>query len=161
MSSTYHLLLMAMFCFSCPMWHLKFQICMAVQWMVWTKCATVTLGAPLKPQKSKIILGYTSGGLLVHVISNILMITCIAMGVSGITPNGLVLILSHLLWIMFPLLGPLLSVRYGISHLCALLCVILEYYTSTPYLLECRRLAFILVYMIIMWPMAHAVNHWT
>jgi hypothetical protein len=37
----------------------------------------------------------------------------------------------------------------------------LKSYTFTPHLLECPGLAFILVYMITMWPMAHAVNHWT
>src|ERR1700738_1799850 len=129
MSSTYHLLIMAMFCFSCPLWHLEFQVCMAVQWTAWTRCATVTLGVPPKPRISKMILDYPSGGLLVQVISNVLMIlviTCIAMGVSETTLNGLVQLLFHLWWVMFPLLGPLLSVRYVVPHLCALLCVMLE-----------------------------------
>ena len=47
-------------------------------------------------------------------------------GVSGTTPNGLVQLVSHLLWVMFSLLDPLLSVRYVVPHLCALLCVMLK-----------------------------------
>ena len=70
--------------------------------------------------------------------------------VHSFLPNGLVILFSRLLRVMFPLLGPLLSVRYVVPHLCALLCVMLEYYISTPHLLECPRLEFILVYMIIM-----------
>jgi hypothetical protein len=82
-------------------------------------------------------------------------------GASGITLNGPVQLLSHLLWVTFLLLGPLLSVRYVVPHLCALVCVMLKSFTSTPHPLECPELAFILVYMITLWPMAHAVSHWT
>ena len=60
-------------------------------------------------------MDYSFGGLFVQVIANVLMsivITCIAMGVSGSKLNGLVQLLSHLLWVMLPLLGPLLSARY-------------------------------------------------
>jgi hypothetical protein len=56
---------------------------------------------------------------------------------------------------------PLSSVRYVVLHLCALFCVMFESYTSTPHLLECPGLASILVYIITLWPIAHAVNHWT
>ena len=129
MSSTYHLLLMATFCLSCPLWHLKVQVRNAAQWTTWTRCATVTIGASPKPQISKMILDYSSGGLLVHVISNFLttiMIICIAIGASKTTLNVLVQIISHLLWVMFPLLDPLLSVMYVDSDLCALFCIILE-----------------------------------
>jgi hypothetical protein len=83
------------------------------------------------------------------------------MGVSGTTLNGLVQLLSHLLWKMFPLLGSLSSVRYVVPHMCALFLVMLESIISTLDLLECLGLAFILVYMITLWLMAHAVNHWT
>ena len=62
----------------------------------------------------------------------------------------LVQLFSHLLWVMDPLLGPLSSVRYIVPHQSALLRVMLESYISTPNLLECPGLAFILVYMIIM-----------
>ena len=115
MSSTYHLLLMATFCFFCLLCHLKFQVRMAAQWTAWTRCMTHALGAPPKPQISKTILDCPSDALLVQVISNIkltIVITCIAMGVSVTKPNGLVQLLSHLLWVMGPLLGPLSSVRY-------------------------------------------------
>ena len=110
------------------------------------------------------IVGYSSGGLLVHVISNVpmsIVITCITMGVFGTTPNGLVQLLSHLLWVMFSLLDPLLSVGYVVSHMCTLLCIILKYYIFISHMLECPALAFILVYMIILWLMVHTVNHWT
>ena len=87
------------------------------------KCAIVTLGAPPNPRISKMILDYLSGGLLVQVISNVLMsimIVCIAMGVFGTILNGL------MFWVMFPLLGALLSARYVVLHLYELLCVMLE-----------------------------------
>jgi hypothetical protein len=35
--------------FLLPLWHLKLQVRMAAQWTAWTRCATVTLGAPPKP----------------------------------------------------------------------------------------------------------------
>ena len=151
MSSTYDLFLMVTFCFSCPLCHLKFQVRMAARWTAWTRCATVTIGAPLKPQISKMILDCPSSALLVYVISNVIMtilFTCITIGVSGTTLNGLVQFFSHLLWINGPQLGPLSSVRYVVPNLCALLCVMLESYTFIPELLECPGFAFILVYMI-------------
>ena len=129
MSNTYHLLLMTTFCLFCLLWHLEFQIRMAVQWTAWTEIVRATLGASPKPRIPKIILDYPSGSLLVHVISNILMtivIIRIAMGVSWTTRNELVQLLFHLLWVMFPILGLLLSVRYVVPHMCALLCVMLE-----------------------------------
>ena len=58
-----------------------------------------------------------------------------------------------------PLLGRLLSVRYVVPHMYVLLCVMLEWYTTTRHLLECPWLVVILVYMIILWPMIHAVKH--
>ena len=131
---------------------------------VGSRCTTVILDTPPNPRISKIILYYTSGGLLVQVISNVLMfivIICIAMGFSGTILNGLIQLFSHLLWVMFPLLGPLLSARYIVPHMYAFFCVMLEQYTSTPHLWECPWLALILVYMITLWPMTHAVKHWT
>ena len=110
------------------------------------------------------ILDYLSSDLFVHVISNVLMsivITYIMIGVSKTILNGLVELLSHLLRVMFPLLRPLLSVKYVVPHMYALLYVILKYYKSTPQVLECLVLALILVYMIIIWPMTHVVKHWT
>ena len=154
---------MVMFCFSCPLWHLMLQVCMAAQLIAWIRCATVTLGAPPKPRISQMILDCLSGALLMLVIFNVrmtTMITWIRIGASKTSLNGPVQLLSHFLWVMFPLLGPVSSVRYVALNLCALLCVMLEYYTSTPYLLECLGLAFILVYMITLWSMARAVNHW-
>ena len=75
------------------------------------------------------ILDYSSNSLFVQVNSHVLMfivITCITMGVSKTTLNGLVHLLSHLLWVMSPLLLPLLSVKYVIPHMYALLCVMLK-----------------------------------
>ena len=61
-------------------------------------------------------------------------------GVSVTTLNDMVQLLSHLLWVMGPLLGPLSNVRYVVLYMYALLRVMLESYTSTPDLLECLGL---------------------
>ena len=39
------------------------------------------------------------------------------------------------------------------------LCIMLAYFISTPHLLRCQGLAFILVCMITLYPMVYAVNH--
>ena len=86
------------------------------------------LGVPPKPQISKTTLDCLFNDLLVHVIFNVRMIiaiTCIAMEVCVIAPSGQVQLISHLLWMMLPLLDLLLSVRYTDYHLCTLLCVML------------------------------------
>jgi hypothetical protein len=153
---------MVMFYFSCPLWPLKLQIsygrsmdgmdkmCDGHPWCT-TKTTNIQNDFGLSFWRSTCV-GYLQCHYDYYNYMN-------AMEASGITLNGPVQLLSHLLWVMFPLLRPLSSVRYVVPHLCALLCVMFGSYTSTPHLLECPGLAFILVYMITLWPMACVVSH--
>ena len=96
---------------------------------VGSRYATVTLGAPPNSRISKMILDYPFGGLLVQVISNVLMsivITYIAMGIFGTKLNGLVQLLSRLLWVIFPPTRLTIECKVCHSHMYALLCVMLE-----------------------------------
>ena len=71
--------------------------------------------APPKPWIFKMILDFPSSALFVEVISNVIMIiaiTCIAMGMCATTLNGPFQLLLPLVWVMLPLLGLLLSVKY-------------------------------------------------
>ena len=57
---------------------------MTVQWMTWIRCAMVILGEPPTLGTFKMILDCASDVVLVHVISNVIMIiviTCIAIRV--------------------------------------------------------------------------------
>ena len=162
MSSTYHHCSMMIFCLSYPLCHLEFQVHMTAQWMALTTCAMVTLRILPKPQISKTTLDCLFDDLRAQVISNVRIITaitCIAnQGMCNNTKCQVQLI-SHLLWVMLPLLDPLLSVRYADHYLCVLFCIMLAYFISTPHLLRCQGLAFILVCKITLYPMVYAVNH--
>ena len=92
---------------------------------VGSRCAMVTLGAPPNPRISKMVLDYPYGVTLSNILMSI-VITCITMGIPGTTLNELVQLISHLLWVMFPLLSPLLNVRYVVPHMYAFICVMLE-----------------------------------
>ena len=96
---------------------------------VGSRCATVTLGVPPNRRIFSMIWDYPFGSLFVHGISNVLMsivITYITIGVSKTTLNGVVQLFYHLLWVMFPLLRPLLTVKYVVPHMYTLLCVMLK-----------------------------------
>lgn len=126
MSCTCHFLSMVIFFLSYSLCHLKFQVHMATQWMTWTRCAMVALGIPPKPQISKMTLDCLFDDLLVQVISNVRMltaITCIATEVCAIAPSEQVHLISHLLWVMLPLLDPFFECKVcRAPHVCIALC---------------------------------------